>query len=256
MAFCCTSQRERPPGIGPEMGDRWKTRRLATAATEIANVAFAPGDKVVPHHGVPKARPSAYKSAGPAATTDPVSRMQAQDVSYFAELSKPSPVADAPPLHRRQHATPVSSLYSSPAPSIKGDHDEVMAAYKRAVESQHHDLVTCLCELENAIRSEDYERASRLKLKRDAIKARPLPPKPQPSQSAAEGVTGHALSAATASQPKYTASHTFDPRGSSSSASTVVQEEGGRTTSSGLEFLFSVWQHNPKHTPTPTNVHA
>ena len=248
MAFCCTSQRERPPGLmpgnDPEIGNRWKTRRLATAATEIANIAFAPGDKVVP-------RRSAYKTAGPAAITDPVARMQAQDVSYFAELSKPSPVADAPPLHRRQLATPVSSLYSSSAPSIKGDHDEAMAAYKRDVESMHHDLLTCLSELENAIRSEDYERASQLKLKRDEIKARKLPTKPQPSQSAAQGVTAHALSAATAPQPKYT----VDCRESSSSASTVEQEERGRTSSSGLEFLFSVWQHNPKHTPTPANVH-
>jgi hypothetical protein len=31
---------------------------------------------------------------------------------------------------------------------------------------------------------------------------------------------------------------------------------GGRTESSGLDFLFNVWQHNPQHTPTPTNVHA
>jgi hypothetical protein len=184
--------------------------------------------------------------------------MQTQDDSYFAELSKPSPVADAPPLHRRQHATCTttqSSLYSS-AQSIKGHHDEAMAAYKRAVESQHHDLVTCLRELENAIRSEDYERASRLKWKRDAIQARPLPPKPHPGQRDAEGVTGHALSSATATQPKNTASHVFDCRESSSSASTVVQQDGGRTNSSGLEFLFSVLQHNPKHTPTPGNVHA
>ena len=248
-----------------------QTRRLAIAATEIVNVAFAPGDKdaihkVLPrlsgslpevHHGVPRVRP-AFSTAGPAATREsPVCRMQTQDDSYFAELSKPSPVADAPPLHRRQHATCTttqSSLYSS-AQSIKGHHDEAMAAYKRAVESQHHDLATCLRELENAIRSEDYERASRIKLRRDAIKARPLPPKPH-SQSVAEGVTGHALSAATAPQPKYTASHVFDRPESSSSASTVAQEDGGETNSSGLEFLFSVWQHNPKHTPRPGNVHA
>lgn len=252
MAFCCTSQRERPPVPSPGMGERWKTRRLATAVTEIANVAFAPGDKVLtvaPHYGVRQAF---------TVTTEPASHMQAQDAAYFAELSKPSPVADAPPLHRRQNATCTttqSSLYSS-AQSIKGHHDEAMAAYKRAVESQHHDLVTCLRELENAIRSEDYERASRLKWKRDAIQARPLPPKPHPGQRDAEGVTGHALSSATAPQPKNTASHVFDCRESSSSASTVVQQDGGRTNSSGLEFLFSVWQHNPKHTPTPGNVHA
>jgi hypothetical protein len=127
---------------------------------------------------------------------------------------------------------------------------------QRAVEYQHHDFATCVRELESAIRSEDYEMASRLKLKRDAIKARPLPPKPHPGQRDAEGVTGHALSSATATQPKNTASHVFDCRESSSSASTVAQEDGGDTNSSGLEFLFSVWQHNPKHTPTPTNVHA
>jgi hypothetical protein len=245
MAFCCSSTRERDT-----VSERWKTRRLATAATEIANVAFAPGDKVFPRCGAHTESRTAFT-----VTTDPVSRMQVQDASYFAMLSKPSPAADAPPLHRCQHALPQSSLHSSPAPSIKGYHDEAMAAYKRAVESQHHDLATCLRELENAIRSEDYERASRIKLRRDAIKARPLPPKPH-SQSVAEGVTGHALSAATAPQPKYTASHVFDRPESSSSASTVAQEDGGETNSSGLEFLFSVWQHNPKHTPRPGNVHA
>ena len=243
-----------------------QTRRLAIAATEIVNVAFAPGDKdaihkVLPrltgslpevHHGVPRFRP-AFSTAGPAATREsPVCRMQTQDDSYFAELSKPSPVADAPPLHRRQHATPQCSQYSSPAPSIKGDHDEAMAAYKRAVEYQHHDFATCVRELESAIRSEDYETASRLKLKRDAIKARLLPPKPHPSQSAAQE-NGHALSAASAPQPKYTPSHASDHSSSSAStAATVAQEEG----TSGLEFLFSVWQHTPKHTPTPANVHA
>jgi hypothetical protein len=204
------------------------------------------------HHGVPKVRP-AFSTAGPAATREsPVCRMQAQDASYFAELSKPSPVADAPPLHRRQHATPQSSQCSSPAPSIKGDHDEAMAAYKRAVEYQHHDFATCVRELESAIRSEDYERASRLKLKRDSIKARPLPPKPQPSQSSAQG-NGHALSDATDPQPQYTPSHASNHSSSSASTvATVAQEE----VASGLEFLFSVWQHTPKHTPTPANVHA
>ena len=33
------------------------------------------------------------------------------------------------------------------------------------------------------------------------------------------------------------------------------QPNNGRTESEGIGFLFSVWTHNPVHTPTPDGMH-
>lgn len=55
------------------------------------------------------------------------------------------------------------------------NYDEAIAAWHRAVESQHDELHSCLSQLDSAMRSEDLDRASRLKLQRDVIKARPMP---------------------------------------------------------------------------------
>ena len=186
------------------------------------------------------------------------SAMDAQDSSYFADLGRPSPAADAPPNQARAYATPTSSAQSSKLPSPyssacssfkKDEHGPEFEAWKRSIEAHQHDLATCLAQLESAIRAEDYERASRLKSQRDRLKARPLPPKPQISRTAA---VDHALSHA----PTHWNGSVQGSSCSSRQSSSDTLVHGGRTESSGLDFLFNVWQHNPQHTPTPTNVHA
>jgi hypothetical protein len=249
-------------------------------------------------------RQLAYACRGPAAPANPSSHLAPQDALYYAELSRPSPAADAPPLQVREYATPRPSQNATPreSPSLagstssqrseygtlqhsaysqrsgyatpqhstsqfsQGNHDEEMAAWQRAVESHHHELHSCLSQLDSAIRSEDYDRASRLKFQRDILKAKPFPPKPQRRGFGVDSATGHAprdppalevlsfnnspLKPDAAQDGTFMKGSIFD-----ASASTVAQG-GARTNSSGLEFLFSVWQHNPKDTPMPHNIHA
>ena len=276
-----------------------QTRRVGMAATEISNV-FTKGEDM--------SRQLAYACRGPAAPANPSSHLAPQDASYYAELSRPSPAADAPPLQVREYATPRPSQNATPRESTceagstssqrsgyatlhhsaysqrsgyatpqhstgqfsQDNHDEAMAAWQRAVESHHHELHSCLSQLDSAIRSEDYERASRLKFQRDNLKAKPFPPKPlHRALHQGFGVDreiGHAprdppalevfsfsnspLKPGAAQDATFMKGSIFD-----GSASTVAQG-GPRTNSTGLDFLLSVWQHNPKHTPMPHNIHA
>ena len=84
-------------------------------------------------------------------------------------------LADSTSSQRSGDATPQHST----GQFSQDNYDEAIAAWQRAVESQHDELHSCLSQLDSAMRSEDYERASRLKVQRDIIKARPLPPMPQ-----------------------------------------------------------------------------
>jgi hypothetical protein len=84
-------------------------------------------------------------------------------------------LADSTSSQRLGYATPQHST----GQFSQDNYDEAIAAWQRAVESQHDELYSCLSQLDSAVRSGDYERASRLKVERDIIKARPLPPMPQ-----------------------------------------------------------------------------
>ena len=133
------------------------------------------------------------------------SAMDAQDSSYFADLGRPSPAADAPPNQVREFASSHSSPRSSVRPSLYSSESSSW-----------------------------------------------LPMSPQPAQT----TLSHASARWNAAEQASVGSPRPSTSMSRQSGSEMGAEVGGRAESTGLEFLFNVWQHNPQHTPTPTNVHA
>ena len=133
------------------------------------------------------------------------SRMEAQDASYFADLGRPSPAADAPPNQVREFASSHSSPRSSVRPSLYSSESSSW-----------------------------------------------LPMRPQPAQT----TLSHASARWNAAEQASVGSPRPSTSMSRQSGSEMGAEVGGRAESTGLEFLFNVWQHNPQHTPRPDNVHA
>ena len=250
MAFCCSSARDRDAP-----NDRWKHRAAASAAVDLTNLVLRPGRQLptkslLSHDKDPNTRDLAGN----------VYKAQHRDEGYYGNLQAPSPAAPLPPLQARSiqsNQSTASTAKESPrgpapnvmvAPSLRTD-----AAYQREVEAWQREvarwkmeLESCLHELGDAIISEDFERATQLKKRRDELQSRAMPPRPVLPQAVGKAAWDDRLY-------RSPDSNSFK---SYSTVDTVSQ--GARTQSErgGLGFLFTVWQHNPEHTSTPDNVHA
>jgi hypothetical protein len=259
MAFCCSSARDsgskdlRALGlgagrVGPE--ERWRHRAAATAAVDITNLVVNPGKglqtkSLLSHDKKPNTRDLAGNST----------RGPHRDEGYYGELQSMSPAAPLPPIQARSVYSTASSLRSTvstravtPAYGNSGQQSEVsyedqVDAWKRDVAQWKMQLETCLHELADAIRKEDFDSATSLKRKRDELQSRPMPPKPIPPPALSDSKL-YGSSAAN-SVKSY---QTVESGSRGDSARTA--SEGG-----GLGFLFTVWQHNPVHTAAPDNVH-
>jgi len=138
-------------------------------------------------------------------------------------------------------------------------------------------------DLDGVIRSENFDLAKVLKVKRDALKARGLPPMPKalppmpnPNSQALSYSVGYGATPSESSgknrapweiQGIGNGVQQADPavQDEVSQASTQVsyllsanneqQPNNGRTECGDIGFLFSVWTHNPVHTPTPDGMH-
>ena len=142
--------------VAPVVGDgQWASEDLSPAGQEDDNkdVGQPIGD-------------------GGAASSNPVSIPL---LSVQTGSNQDPSLAGSTSSQRSGYATPQHSM----GQFSQDNYDEAIAAWQRAVESQHDELHSCLLQLDSAMRSEDYERASGLKLQRDIIKARLLPPMPQ-----------------------------------------------------------------------------
>jgi len=134
------------------------------------------------------------------------------------------------------------------------EYEEELTAWKHDIDSWKVQLESCLKDLEVAIRSENFEQAKVLRVTRDALKARPLPAMPiQPNGASTE--TSEIPAGIQSSQP------VPDNVSQASTQESILLGEhdnrgnGGRAESSGIGFLFSVWTHNPAHTPKHDDMH-
>lgn len=128
--------------------------------------------------------------------------------SYFEELAAPTPTPST--MSSRQTSAPVSRA----EPVTAGQYD-------LACRNRDSELKACLTELDVAINSEDFQKASRLKKDRDHLQSRQIPPKPCYTSDS---------------------SFMFDPKlhrsqvGSSTSSTSTTRNDG-------INGIFTLWTH-------------
>lgn len=230
-------------------------RAAAIAAVDLTNLVVNPGTRVPAHNVFTHSKqPTTRDLAGNSIDTGRHAYLREKEhlSSYYDNLQGMSPAAPAAPSETRSYAssvaskaptnattTPVPSVYSTPrgemTPSKINDASTSAAAQARVAHSMEFDQ---LCrDLASAIQAEDFSRANRLKAKRDELRNRALE---------------HSVVTQSAATPM------SNPSGGSvrSPNSSAPRASQARAESGGLGFLFTVWSHNPVHTPQPDTCHA
>lgn len=203
------------------------------------------------------------------------------DRAYYERLTEPSPADSAAPMYVRDHPShPSSQAFSvhSGVSTPSGPHmssgggspvsstvnESVNDAWKREVKVFKIQMESCLLDLAHAVSSEDFERASQLKARRQGLqenfKCRLLAPplmdgSPQQQQRDSQHPHGPAVKGQRGVYDSQASIRSDTHSDHPSLDSQRTSADRPRSDNGGLTFLFSVLQHNPRHTPIPDNLH-